>query len=248
MDVLILAVAFVIILLGAELFTNGIEWFGRKLQLAEGAVGSVLAAVGTALPETMIPIIAILAGAGSEASHGVGRLAAATERDRDDRDHRLRQRRPHRGEHGPNGPFGQLELAAEPLDAVREQLGADEDHDKGDREDEQVHLSLQTDGGHDGPEHDEQHGERDQRQARVTGGEEPDAGDDDPAERQREHRDEAQPQEPERVAGGDLGGDGGQVERGHPTVGERVDPRREHEQDADEDEPHREVGPGHEQA
>src|SRR6476469_10643924 len=72
MDVLILAVAFVIILLGAELFTNGIEWFGRKLQLAEGAVGSVLAAVGTALPETMIPIIAILAGAGSEASHGVG--------------------------------------------------------------------------------------------------------------------------------------------------------------------------------
>ena len=64
MDVLILAVAFVIILLGAELFTNGIEWFGRKLELAEGAVGSVLAAVGTALPETMIPIIAILSGGG----------------------------------------------------------------------------------------------------------------------------------------------------------------------------------------
>ena len=59
MDLLILALSFVIILLGAELFTNGIEWFGRKLELAEGAVGSVLAAVGTALPETMIPIIAI---------------------------------------------------------------------------------------------------------------------------------------------------------------------------------------------
>jgi cation:H+ antiporter len=72
MDVLILAVAFVIILAGAELFTNGIEWFGRKLDLSEGAVGSVLAAVGTALPETMIPIIAILAGGGSEASHAVG--------------------------------------------------------------------------------------------------------------------------------------------------------------------------------
>jgi cation:H+ antiporter len=72
MDLLILAVAFVIILLGAELFTNGIEWFGRKLNLAEGAVGSVLAAVGTALPETMIPIIAILTGGGSEASHSVG--------------------------------------------------------------------------------------------------------------------------------------------------------------------------------
>jgi cation:H+ antiporter len=72
MDLLILAIAFVVILFGAELFTNGIEWFGRKLELAEGAVGSVLAAVGTALPETMIPIIAILLGGGSEASHGVG--------------------------------------------------------------------------------------------------------------------------------------------------------------------------------
>jgi cation:H+ antiporter len=72
MDVLILVGAFFIILAGAELFTNGIEWFGRKLELAEGAVGSVLAAVGTALPETMIPIIAIIAGAGTEASHGIG--------------------------------------------------------------------------------------------------------------------------------------------------------------------------------
>lgn len=48
MDMVILAVAFVVILVGAELFTNGIEWFGRHLDLAEGAVGSVLAAVGTA--------------------------------------------------------------------------------------------------------------------------------------------------------------------------------------------------------
>ena len=72
MEILILVIAFVVILAGAELFTNGIEWFGRKLELAEGAVGSVLAAVGTALPETMIPIIAILTGGGSDASHGVG--------------------------------------------------------------------------------------------------------------------------------------------------------------------------------
>ena len=71
MAVLILVIALFVILLGAELFTNGIEWLGRKLDLAEGAVGSVLAAVGTALPETMIPIIAILF-AGGEASHEVG--------------------------------------------------------------------------------------------------------------------------------------------------------------------------------
>ncbi len=70
-DVAILLLAFAVILVGAELFTNGIEWFGRKLELAEGAVGSVLAAVGTALPETLIPIIAIVF-VGGEASTAVG--------------------------------------------------------------------------------------------------------------------------------------------------------------------------------
>jgi cation:H+ antiporter len=72
MDILVLAVAFVVILLGAELFTNGIEWFGRKLELAEGAVGSVLAAVGTALPETLIPIIAIGFSSGGAHSEDIG--------------------------------------------------------------------------------------------------------------------------------------------------------------------------------
>jgi cation:H+ antiporter len=71
MDIVVLIGAFLIILLGAELFTNGIEWFGRKLEVAEGAVGSVLAAVGTALPETMIPIIAILFASGAS-SHEIG--------------------------------------------------------------------------------------------------------------------------------------------------------------------------------
>src|SRR4029079_4267292 len=71
MDLLILFVWFLIIRAGAELFTNGIEWFGKKLGLAEGAVGSVLAAVGTALPETMIPIIAILFS-GQEHSDEIG--------------------------------------------------------------------------------------------------------------------------------------------------------------------------------
>lgn len=59
-DGVLLLVSFAVILAGAELFTNAIEWFGRKLGLGEGMVGSVLAAVGTALPETMIPVIAIL--------------------------------------------------------------------------------------------------------------------------------------------------------------------------------------------
>jgi cation:H+ antiporter len=71
-DVVVLAIAFIVILAGAELFTNGIEWFGRKLDLAQGAVGSVLAAVGTALPETMIPLIAIAFGGGGEDTDAVG--------------------------------------------------------------------------------------------------------------------------------------------------------------------------------
>jgi len=61
----------VIILFAAELFTNAVEWFGHRLGLAEGAVGSVLAAVGTALPETMIPLIAILV-VGTEDAHEIG--------------------------------------------------------------------------------------------------------------------------------------------------------------------------------
>ncbi len=77
MDIVLLVVAFLVILLGAELFTNGIEWFGHKLGLAEGAVGSVLAAVGTALPETMIPLIAILFGGGHSDEVGIGAILGA---------------------------------------------------------------------------------------------------------------------------------------------------------------------------
>jgi cation:H+ antiporter len=77
-DVVLLVLAFVVILAGAELFTNGIEWFGHKLELAEGAVGSVLAAVGTALPETMIPLIAIAFTAGDASSEiGIGAILGA---------------------------------------------------------------------------------------------------------------------------------------------------------------------------
>src|SRR5450759_2743480 len=77
MDVVVLLLALVVILIGAELFTNGIEWFGRKLDLAEGAVGSVLAAVGTALPETMIPFIAIVCGGVASTEVGVGAVLGA---------------------------------------------------------------------------------------------------------------------------------------------------------------------------
>lgn len=62
MDWLLLALALLVILLGSQLFTNGVEWIGERYGLAEGVIGSVLAAIGTALPETLLPLIAIVAG------------------------------------------------------------------------------------------------------------------------------------------------------------------------------------------
>jgi len=76
-DLGILIGAFVLILLGAELFTNAVEWFGHKMNLGEGAVGSVLAAVGTALPETTIPVVAILFSGGAADEVGVGAILGA---------------------------------------------------------------------------------------------------------------------------------------------------------------------------
>lgn len=61
-NLVLLIVAFLLLLLGAEIFTNGVEWLGRRLGVSESATGSILAAVGTALPETMIPVIAIAQG------------------------------------------------------------------------------------------------------------------------------------------------------------------------------------------
>ncbi len=77
MDLVLLIGSLAVILVAAELFTNGIEWFGHKLNLAEGAVGSVLAAVATAMPETLIPVIAILGpvimgGTATEGAQAVG--------------------------------------------------------------------------------------------------------------------------------------------------------------------------------
>jgi len=66
--------SFALLLLGATIFTNGIEWLGHRLGVSESATGSILAAVGTALPETMIPVIAIVqqATAGGAAADEVG--------------------------------------------------------------------------------------------------------------------------------------------------------------------------------
>lgn len=59
-DTISLVLSLGIILISCELFTNGIEWLGKKLKFGDGVVGSIFSAIGTCLPETIIPIIAIL--------------------------------------------------------------------------------------------------------------------------------------------------------------------------------------------
>jgi cation:H+ antiporter len=77
-DAVLLLVAFALILIGAELFTNGVEWLGQILGLSEGATGSILAAIGTATPETLVPIVAILFTQSVEADDiGVGAILGA---------------------------------------------------------------------------------------------------------------------------------------------------------------------------
>lgn len=64
-----------LIYLACEYFVNGVEWAGRKAGIAETAVGSILAAFGTALPESVVTLIAVVTGK-DEASRNIGVGAA----------------------------------------------------------------------------------------------------------------------------------------------------------------------------
>ncbi|MBR1617764.1 hypothetical protein IJ670_06385 [bacterium] len=48
------------IIFSCNLFTNAIEHLGANLKLNQNATGSILAVIGTTLPETVVPIVAIL--------------------------------------------------------------------------------------------------------------------------------------------------------------------------------------------
>lgn len=64
--------AVVAILVGGELFTTGTEWLSKRFGLGESTTGSLVAALATTLPETLIPVLAIVQGSG--ASIGVGAI------------------------------------------------------------------------------------------------------------------------------------------------------------------------------
>lgn len=77
MTVLLLLASFVLIVVGALLFTNAIEWLGQRMNLGAGAAGALLAAVGTALPESLIPVVALLGGKQDAEEIAIGSIIGA---------------------------------------------------------------------------------------------------------------------------------------------------------------------------
>ncbi len=70
--VLLIACA-VAIYLSCEWFVNAVEWLGRRLKVGPMAVGTVLAAFGTALPESVVTFVAVVFGTTPEQKDiGVG--------------------------------------------------------------------------------------------------------------------------------------------------------------------------------
>lgn len=71
--ILIMIISALIIYFSCELFVNGIEWVGKAFNISQSAVGSVLAAFGTALPESIVTFIAVVFGVNaSQKDIGVG--------------------------------------------------------------------------------------------------------------------------------------------------------------------------------
>ncbi|MEO5335187.1 MAG: hypothetical protein H7839_24510 [Magnetococcus sp. YQC-5] len=72
----ILIISAVFIYLACEFFVNGVEWLGRKIGVAETATGTILAAFGTALPESVVTIVAVLGQGAEQKAIGVGAALA----------------------------------------------------------------------------------------------------------------------------------------------------------------------------
>ena len=63
----------VVIYLACEYFVNGVEWVGQRFGVSQTAVGTVLAAFGTALPESVVTLVAVVFGKTPDAKDiGVG--------------------------------------------------------------------------------------------------------------------------------------------------------------------------------
>ncbi|TBO57923.1 sodium:calcium antiporter [Streptomyces kasugaensis] len=62
----LLIVCAVAIYLSCEWFVNAVEWLGERLNVGKMAVGTILAAFGTALPESVVTLVAVTTGATAE--------------------------------------------------------------------------------------------------------------------------------------------------------------------------------------
>ncbi len=58
LSVVLLLASAGIIYVSCEMFVNGVEWLGRKLEVSQTATGTILAAFGTALPESVVTLVA----------------------------------------------------------------------------------------------------------------------------------------------------------------------------------------------
>ena len=73
LNIALLTGSAVVIYLACEFFVNGVEWVGQKMSLGSKATGTILAAFGTALPESIVTLIAVAFGTGAASKElGVG--------------------------------------------------------------------------------------------------------------------------------------------------------------------------------
>jgi cation:H+ antiporter len=71
--ILLLLACAVLIYFACEWFVNAVEWLGSRLKVGTLAVGTILAAAGTALPESVVTLVAVLFGGNSHGDDiGVG--------------------------------------------------------------------------------------------------------------------------------------------------------------------------------
>jgi cation:H+ antiporter len=70
---ILLFISALLIYLSSEYFVNGIEWVGHHLNISQHATGTILAAFGTALPESIVTFVAVVFGdTPDDKSIGVG--------------------------------------------------------------------------------------------------------------------------------------------------------------------------------
>src|ERR1700743_1336835 len=73
LTLLILLAAAAVIYVACELFVNGVEWIGHRFDMGQKSTGTILAAFGTALPESVVTFVAVAFGvSAADKDIGVG--------------------------------------------------------------------------------------------------------------------------------------------------------------------------------